>query len=214
MGLHHILCSLSLGSGRYLGRPRAEQTVLVRPPFLRPEVSDGQITVKIMDNGIQTELKRTKVRKGGVSTPHVGVLRGARGCKPASVSKEPSEPCHIPPPPCCPVLCPLGIEITSLPCGSDHMRLCILHCPSLSRPSLLQHCLEVSLSTALPSTWGMCCPRALRMLDGPRGTKGPITPLHAPCLLRGGLRLRCPADPLRFVSAVQRKPGGDGEPVC
>ncbi|NWT06307.1 ZDHC5 Palmitoyltransferase, partial [Mionectes macconnelli] len=45
---------------RYLGRPKAEQTVLVRPPFLRPEVSDGQITVKIMDNGIQTELKRTK----------------------------------------------------------------------------------------------------------------------------------------------------------
>lgn len=83
---------LSLGSGRYLGRPRAEQTVLVRPPFLRPEVSDGQITVKIMDNGIQTELKRTKVRKGGICTPHVGVLHGAQGCKPASVSKEPSEP--------------------------------------------------------------------------------------------------------------------------
>lgn len=39
--------------------------MLVRPPFLRPDVSDGQITVKIMDNGIQTELKRTKVRKVG-----------------------------------------------------------------------------------------------------------------------------------------------------
>ncbi|XP_051476653.1 palmitoyltransferase ZDHHC5 [Apus apus] len=53
-----VLCSSP--APRYLGRPRAEQTVLVRPPFLRPEVSDGQITVKIMDNGIQTELKRTK----------------------------------------------------------------------------------------------------------------------------------------------------------
>ncbi|NWX15851.1 ZDHC5 Palmitoyltransferase, partial [Aegotheles bennettii] len=53
-----VLCSSP--APRYLGRPRAEPTVLVRPPFLRPEVSDGQITVKIMDNGIQTELKRTK----------------------------------------------------------------------------------------------------------------------------------------------------------
>lgn len=48
---------------RYLGRPKPEQTVLVRPPFLRPEISDGQIAVKIMDNGIQAELKRTKVRR-------------------------------------------------------------------------------------------------------------------------------------------------------
>ncbi|XP_053835343.1 palmitoyltransferase ZDHHC5 [Vidua macroura] len=53
-----VLCSSP--APRYLGRPKAEQTVLVRPPFLRPEVSDGQITVKIMDNGIQTELKRMK----------------------------------------------------------------------------------------------------------------------------------------------------------
>ncbi|XP_025914446.1 palmitoyltransferase ZDHHC5 [Apteryx rowi] len=53
-----VLCSSP--APRYLGRPKAEQTVLVRPPFLRPEVSDGQIAVKIMDNGIQTELKRTK----------------------------------------------------------------------------------------------------------------------------------------------------------
>ncbi|NWT75931.1 ZDHC5 Palmitoyltransferase, partial [Prunella himalayana] len=53
-----VLCSSP--APRYLGRPKAQQTVLVRPPFLRPEVSDGQITVKIMDNGIQTELKRTK----------------------------------------------------------------------------------------------------------------------------------------------------------
>ncbi|KFO78514.1 Palmitoyltransferase ZDHHC5 [Cuculus canorus] len=62
-----VLCSSP--APRYLGRPKAEQTVLVRPPFLRPEVSDGQITVKIMDNGIQTELKRTKVRGVGISGP-------------------------------------------------------------------------------------------------------------------------------------------------
>ncbi|KAM8807516.1 palmitoyltransferase ZDHHC5 [Eudromia elegans] len=53
-----VLCSSP--APRYLGRPRAEQTVLVRPPFLRPELSDGQIAVKIMDNGIQSELRRTK----------------------------------------------------------------------------------------------------------------------------------------------------------
>lgn len=50
---------------RYLGRSKSEQTVLVRPPFLRPEISDSQIAVKIMDNGIQAELKRTKVRPYG-----------------------------------------------------------------------------------------------------------------------------------------------------
>lgn len=70
--------------------------MLVRPPFLRPEVSDGQITVKIMDNGIQTELKRTKVRKVGTSAACAGALHGAQGCKPASVSREPSEPSHVP----------------------------------------------------------------------------------------------------------------------
>lgn len=45
---------------RYLGRPKKEKTIVIRPPFLRPEVSDGQITVKIMDNGIQGELRRSK----------------------------------------------------------------------------------------------------------------------------------------------------------
>ncbi|MEJ1278329.1 zinc finger DHHC domain containing 5 [Cricetulus griseus] len=44
----------------YLGRPRKEKTIVIRPPFIRPDVSDGQITVKIMDNGIQGELRRTK----------------------------------------------------------------------------------------------------------------------------------------------------------
>ena len=47
---------------RYLGRPKKEKTIVIRPPVLRPEVSDGQITVKILDNGIQGELRRSKVR--------------------------------------------------------------------------------------------------------------------------------------------------------
>ncbi|XP_055669888.1 palmitoyltransferase ZDHHC5 isoform X1 [Falco peregrinus] len=145
-----VLCSSP--APRYLGRPKAEQTVLVRPPFLRPEVSDGQITVKIMDNGIQTELKRTKVRKVGISAPCVGAFHGAQGCKPASVSKEPSEPCHVPhPPPCHLVLCPQGTETMSLPCGSDHMRLCTLRCLSSSFPSPLQHPLELPAPQHLPA---------------------------------------------------------------
>uniref|UniRef100_H3A4C7 Palmitoyltransferase n=1 Tax=Latimeria chalumnae TaxID=7897 RepID=H3A4C7_LATCH len=47
-------------SCRYLGRPKREQTVVVSPPFLRPEVSDGHITVKLTDNGIEADLKRSK----------------------------------------------------------------------------------------------------------------------------------------------------------
>ncbi|XP_027278479.1 palmitoyltransferase ZDHHC5 isoform X2 [Cricetulus griseus] len=53
-----VLCSSP--APRYLGRPRKEKTIVIRPPFIRPDVSDGQITVKIMDNGIQGELRRTK----------------------------------------------------------------------------------------------------------------------------------------------------------
>ncbi|XP_021541119.1 palmitoyltransferase ZDHHC5 isoform X3 [Neomonachus schauinslandi] len=53
-----VLCSSP--APRYLGRPKKEKTIVIRPPFLRPEVSDGQITVKIMDNGIQGELRRSK----------------------------------------------------------------------------------------------------------------------------------------------------------
>lgn len=54
--------AFSLLIHRYLGRPKKEKTIVIRPPFLRPDVSDGQITVKIMDNGIQGELRRSKVR--------------------------------------------------------------------------------------------------------------------------------------------------------
>ncbi|MBN3292303.1 ZDHC5 Palmitoyltransferase, partial [Polypterus senegalus] len=54
----HVLCISQ--APRYLGRPRKEQTAVVKPPFLRPEFSDGQITVKIMDNGIQNDLNPTR----------------------------------------------------------------------------------------------------------------------------------------------------------
>ncbi|KAF6107190.1 zinc finger DHHC-type palmitoyltransferase 5 [Phyllostomus discolor] len=64
-GLLYVLYHMEELSGvrtavTYLGRPKKEKTIVIRPPFLRPEVSDGQITVKIMDNGIQGELRRSK----------------------------------------------------------------------------------------------------------------------------------------------------------
>lgn len=181
---------------RYLGRPKAEQTVLVRPPFLRPEVSDGQITVKIMDNGIQTELKRTKVRKVGISAPCVGAFHGAQGCKPASVSKEPSEPCHVPrPPPCRLVLCPHGTETTSLPCGSDHMRLCTLHCPSPSCPSPSQHPSEVPLPQHFPAPKAHAAFKRSVCWMAREAARAPLMPLPAPCLPRGELRPWHSSDP-------------------
>ncbi|XP_069485126.1 palmitoyltransferase ZDHHC5 [Ambystoma mexicanum] len=56
--ISHVICSSP--APRYLGRRKKEMTVVVQPPFLRPEISDSQITVKLMDNGIQAELKRSK----------------------------------------------------------------------------------------------------------------------------------------------------------
>ena len=62
-----------------MGRPKKEKTIVIRPPFLRPEVSDGQITVKIMDNGIQGELRRTKVGEQGVTPGTSGSCLHGRG---------------------------------------------------------------------------------------------------------------------------------------
>lgn len=178
---------------RYLGRPKAEQTVLVRPPFLRPEVSDGQITVKIMDNGIQTELKRTKVRKVGTSAVCAGALHGAQGCKPASVSREPSEPGHVPcPPPCRLVLCPCGMGTVPLPCGSDHMRLCPLHCPYWSHPSPHSTLWRFPLLGTSSTHPGRALPPVLS--DGPGGSRSPPVPLSMPCQ-PGGAEAEAPPDP-------------------
>lgn len=48
---------------RYVVEPKKKQAVSVKPPFLRPDLSERQITVKISDNGIQANLNRSKVRK-------------------------------------------------------------------------------------------------------------------------------------------------------
>lgn len=47
---------------RYIVEPKKKLAVSVKPPFLRPDLSERQITVKISDNGIQANLNRSKVR--------------------------------------------------------------------------------------------------------------------------------------------------------
>ncbi|KAG7283574.1 hypothetical protein CRUP_026501 [Coryphaenoides rupestris] len=56
--ISHVLCS-SLAP-RYLGRKRRGQSVAVQPPFLRSQLTEAQLAAKILDNGIQGELHRSK----------------------------------------------------------------------------------------------------------------------------------------------------------
>ncbi|XP_029475848.1 probable palmitoyltransferase ZDHHC8 isoform X1 [Rhinatrema bivittatum] len=56
--LEHVLCSPL--APRYIVEPKKKQAVSVKPPFLRPDLSEKQITVKISDNGIPANLQRTK----------------------------------------------------------------------------------------------------------------------------------------------------------
>ncbi|KAJ8379421.1 hypothetical protein SKAU_G00001990 [Synaphobranchus kaupii] len=54
----HVLCSSQ--APRYLGRVKKAQSVLVQPPFLRPQLSDAQLAAKVLDNGIQGDMHRSK----------------------------------------------------------------------------------------------------------------------------------------------------------
>ncbi|KAI4832434.1 hypothetical protein KUCAC02_015403 [Chaenocephalus aceratus] len=45
---------------RYLGRKKCVQSVCVQPPFLRPQLTEAQLAAKILDNGIQGDLHRSK----------------------------------------------------------------------------------------------------------------------------------------------------------
>lgn len=44
--------------------PRKKPHVKIQPPFIRPDLSDRQITIKISDNGIHSTIIRAKVSKG------------------------------------------------------------------------------------------------------------------------------------------------------
>ncbi|XP_063000225.1 palmitoyltransferase ZDHHC8 [Elgaria multicarinata webbii] len=56
--VEHVLCSPL--APRYIVEPKKKQPVSVKPPFLRPDLTERQITVKISDNGIQANLNRSK----------------------------------------------------------------------------------------------------------------------------------------------------------
>lgn len=58
--ISYVLCS-SLAP-RYLSREKRREQIPVRTPFVRPAVSDTEVTMKLMDNGIQTSLARTRSR--------------------------------------------------------------------------------------------------------------------------------------------------------
>ncbi|XP_056136034.1 palmitoyltransferase ZDHHC5-A [Lampris incognitus] len=53
-----VLCSSQ--APRYLGRKKRTQSVCVQPPFLRPQLTEAQLAAKILDNGIQGDLHRSK----------------------------------------------------------------------------------------------------------------------------------------------------------
>ncbi|KAI7810642.1 putative zinc finger protein [Triplophysa rosa] len=56
--ISHVLCSSQ--APRYLGRRRKTPTVSVQPPFLRPQLTEAQLAAKVLDNGIQGDLHRSK----------------------------------------------------------------------------------------------------------------------------------------------------------
>ncbi|XP_077380662.1 palmitoyltransferase ZDHHC5-A-like isoform X3 [Festucalex cinctus] len=54
----HVVCSLQ--APRYLARKRYLSSMLVQPPFLRPRLTEAQLTTKILDNGLRGDLHRSK----------------------------------------------------------------------------------------------------------------------------------------------------------
>ncbi|XP_029366725.1 palmitoyltransferase ZDHHC5-A isoform X2 [Echeneis naucrates] len=54
----HVLCSSQ--APRYLGRKKCVRNVCVQPPFLRPQLTEIQLAAKILDNGIQGDLHRSR----------------------------------------------------------------------------------------------------------------------------------------------------------
>uniref|UniRef100_UPI00398E9DE0 palmitoyltransferase ZDHHC5-like n=1 Tax=Pristiophorus japonicus TaxID=55135 RepID=UPI00398E9DE0 len=56
--ISYVLCSSQ--APRYISREKKEHQIPVQTPFLRPTISDTEVTMKLMDNGIQTNLTRTR----------------------------------------------------------------------------------------------------------------------------------------------------------
>lgn len=53
----------SFFSFRYILDPKKKPRVKIQPPFIRPDLSDRQITIKISDNGIHSTIIRSKVSR-------------------------------------------------------------------------------------------------------------------------------------------------------
>ncbi|XP_051865759.1 palmitoyltransferase ZDHHC5-like [Pristis pectinata] len=58
--ISYVLCSSQ--APRYISREKRGSQVPVQTPFVRPTISDTEVTMKLMDNGIQTSLARTRSR--------------------------------------------------------------------------------------------------------------------------------------------------------
>ncbi|KAG7480935.1 hypothetical protein MATL_G00061540 [Megalops atlanticus] len=54
----YVLCSPL--APRYMVDPRKKPHISIQPPFLRPDLSDRQVSIKISDNGIHGNILRTK----------------------------------------------------------------------------------------------------------------------------------------------------------
>ncbi|KAI4871462.1 hypothetical protein NFI96_004981, partial [Prochilodus magdalenae] len=55
----HVLCSPL--APRYMVDPRKKPAIPIKPPFLRPALSDRTVTVKLSDNGVHGSILRTKI---------------------------------------------------------------------------------------------------------------------------------------------------------
>ncbi|XP_043924647.1 palmitoyltransferase ZDHHC8 [Protopterus annectens] len=56
--IEYVLCSPL--APRYMSDPRKKQAVSIKPPFLRPELLERKVTLKVSDNGIHASLTRSK----------------------------------------------------------------------------------------------------------------------------------------------------------
>lgn len=52
-----------LFSFRYILDPKKKPPIKLQPPFIRPDLSDRQVTIKISDNGIHSTIIRSKVSR-------------------------------------------------------------------------------------------------------------------------------------------------------
>lgn len=56
----HASCQLFL-LYRYIADPRKKIPIALNPPFLRPDLSNRHVSVKVTDNGIHSSILRSKV---------------------------------------------------------------------------------------------------------------------------------------------------------